>query len=104
MTGEPSPSTLRGAAEESVKASSGAAEESVQASPRDVEAGGPIGDPAAAVVDVDGGGGGVGGDGDGGGGGDSMRLIEAQQNPRRPTLYSVSTSGAACPGQSPVKG
>ena len=51
-------------------------------------------------------GGGGGGDGGVGGGeemgGDSMRFIEAQQNPRRPTLYSVSTSGAACPGQSPV--
>ena len=36
------------------------------------------------------------------GGGDSMRFIEAQPISRRPTLYSVSTSGAACPGQSPV--
>ena len=29
--------------------------------------------------------------------------IEAEPISRRPTLYSVSTSGAACPGQSPVK-
>ena len=33
-----------------------------------------------------------------------MRFIEAQPISRRPTLYSVSTSGAACPGQSPVSG
>ena len=31
-----------------------------------------------------------------------MRFIEAQPISRRPTLSSVSTSGAACPGQSPV--
>ena len=37
-----------------------------------------------------------------GGGGDAMRFIEAQLISRQPTLYSVSTSGAACPGQSPV--
>ena len=41
-----------------------------------------------------------------GGGGDAMRFIEAQPTSRRPALYSVSlapsTSGAACPGQSPV--
>ena len=43
------------------------------------------------------------GDQEGGWGCDaSLYIEEAQQNPRRPTLYSVSTSGAACPGQSPV--
>ena len=30
------------------------------------------------------------------------RFIEALPISRQPTLYSVSTSGAACPGQSPV--